>query len=126
MAVDRQKHSQAVTLTGLAFAVNILATVVAAGSERPRPEAACVAYDLHIFTLVEDHGLVEDTAAEVLSDAAFRLLEARLACREGDTKRALDIYDSIISTTFECRPCTAFCCAECPLHSCHGVFNDLG
>ena len=95
MAVHRQKHSQAVTLTGLAFAVNILATVVAAGSERPRPEAACVAYDLHIFTLVEDHGLVEDTAAEVLSDAAFRLLEARLACRKGDTKRALDIYDSI-------------------------------
>ena len=96
MAVHRQKHSQAVTLTvGLAFAVNILATVVAAESERPRPETACVAYDLHIFTLVEDHGLVEDTAAEVLSDAAFRLLEARLACREGDTKRALDIYDSI-------------------------------
>ena len=96
MAVHRQKHSQAVTLTvGLAFAVNIIATAVAAASERPRPETACVAYDLHIFTLVEDHGLVEDTAAEVLSDAAFRMFEARLACREGDTKRALHIYDSI-------------------------------
>jgi hypothetical protein len=96
MAVHRQKHSQSVTLiVGLAFAVNVIATAVAAGSERPPPETACVAYDLHIFTLVEDHGLVEDTAAEVLSDAAFRLFEARLACRDGDTKRALDIYDSI-------------------------------
>jgi hypothetical protein len=96
MAAHREKHSGAVTLTvSLAFVVNIMATAVAAGSERPRSENACVAYDLHILTLLEDHGLVGDFPAEVLSDAAFRMLEARRACLQGDTPHALDIYDSI-------------------------------
>jgi hypothetical protein len=61
----------------------------------PRPEAACIAYDLHVLTLIEDHGLVEDTDPETLRQAAFQMLDARAACRSGDVRRALALYSSI-------------------------------
>jgi hypothetical protein len=58
-------------------------------------ETACAAYDLHLVTLVEDHGLAGTTEAGVLRRAVMRMLEARVACRNGETMRALQIYDSI-------------------------------
>ncbi len=97
MAAQGQIHSPAriaQTIT-LALFGGMVATAALAISPRPRPEAACIAYDLHILTLIEDHGLVEDTEPEILRDAAFTMLEARAVCRAGDVKRALTLYDSI-------------------------------
>ena len=84
----------ALTVT-LALFGSMVATVALANSLRSQPEAACIAYDLHILNLIEDHGLVEDTEPEILRDAAFTMLEARAACRTGNVKRALALYDSI-------------------------------
>lgn len=81
-------------MVGLALILSMVATGICA-NERPPPEAACPVYDLHITTLIEDHGNVGDTDPEVLRAAALRMLDARLACREGDVTRALQIYDSI-------------------------------
>jgi hypothetical protein len=87
------RQSRAATL-GLAL---LMSTVTAslANPEQRRLDAACAAYDDHVLTLIEDHGLVGDTAPEVLSEAAWRMVDARLACREGDAKRAFQIYASI-------------------------------
>jgi hypothetical protein len=70
-------------------------SVIATNPKRASLHPACVAYDLHILTLIEDHGLVEDTEPEVLRDAAFTMLEARVACRAGDVRGALALYDHI-------------------------------
>ena len=79
----------------LALLVSIGTTAALAGPERPRTKAECAVYDLHILTLIEDHGLVEDTEPQVLWEAASQMLAARAACSEGNTQRALQIYDSI-------------------------------
>jgi hypothetical protein len=79
----------------LAVAISTVVIAGAPGSDRSPPEAACVAYDLHVLTLIEDHGLVEDVAPEVLKNAASRMFEARTACRQGDIERAVQIYDNI-------------------------------
>jgi hypothetical protein len=79
----------------LALLVSMAATRAYAGAQRPTLAAACVAFDLHVLTLIEDHGLAEGTDPETLRDAAFQMLEARVACREGDAQRALQIYSSI-------------------------------
>lgn len=91
-----QRHSQAryAPTVGLSLFLSTVATGGCAG-ERLRLEAACPVYDLHVTTLVEDHGIVGDTDPEVLRAAALRMIDARLACRDGDVKRALRIYDSI-------------------------------
>jgi hypothetical protein len=79
---------------GQALFLSMLASAACAG-ERLRPDAACPAYDLHITTLIEDHGIIGDTDHEVLREAALRVIDARLACRSGDVTGALEIYDSI-------------------------------
>lgn len=77
--------------------LTLLLSMAATGSFASdlRPEAACPVYDLHLATLVEDHGTVEDTDPEVLRAATLQMIDARRACRDGDVKRALQIYDSI-------------------------------
>ena len=79
----------------LALVGSVVATAASASSSRHQPEAACIAYDLHVLTLIEDHGLVEDTEPEILRQAAFTMLEARSACHSGDVKRSLALYDGI-------------------------------
>jgi hypothetical protein len=79
---------------GLSVVLSIAATGAWA-DERPRLEAACPAYDLHITTLIEDHGIAGTTEPEVLGDTALRLVDARVACRNGDVERALRIYESV-------------------------------
>jgi hypothetical protein len=65
-------------------------------SPDPLPlETACAAYDLHLVTLIEDHGLAGATEPDVLRGAVTRMLDARIACRNGERRRALQIYDSI-------------------------------
>ena len=54
-----------------------------------------MAYDLHVLTLIEDHGLVGDTEPETLRHAASQMLEPRAACQAGSVKRALALYESI-------------------------------
>ena len=93
MKNPHMRHSHAPTL-GLALLMST-APAALADPERRRLNAACAAYDIHVLTLIEDHGLVGDTVPEVLGGAAFRMLDARLACREGDAKRALRFYGSI-------------------------------
>lgn len=93
MKNSHMRHSRAVTL-GLAFLMST-GPAALADPEQRRLNAACAAYDVHVVTLIEDHGLADDTAPEVLSKAASGMLDARLACREGDAKRALRIYGSI-------------------------------
>jgi hypothetical protein len=79
---------------GLSLFLGMLASA-AYGGERLRLEAACPAYDLHITTLIEDHGIIGDTDHQVLGEAALRVIDARLACQSGDVAGALGIYDSI-------------------------------
>jgi hypothetical protein len=82
-------------MTGFALLISMGATAALAGPERPHMKAECAVYDLHIVTLIEDHGLVEETESQVLWEAASRMLEARAACSRGDTQQGLQIYDSI-------------------------------
>ena len=97
MAPQGQRRSRASNTAAIALALSIsmAAAPSLARSAHPQPEAACLAWDLHILTLIEDHGLVEDTEPEVLSEAATAMLKARVACRTGDVKQALALYESI-------------------------------
>jgi|SRR5688572_26473801 hypothetical protein len=80
----------------LTIAVALAATTPSSASPDPPPlETACAAYDLHLITLVEDHGLAGATEPDVLRGVVMRMLAARIACRNGETIRALQIYDSI-------------------------------
>ena len=97
MTPQGQRYSRAGTalMTGFALLISMGTPAALAGAERPRLDQACVAYDVHILTLIEDHGLVDETEPQVLWEAASRMLEARAACGEGHTQRGLQIYDSI-------------------------------
>jgi hypothetical protein len=82
----------------LTIAIALAATSPAASIASPDPlplETACAAYDLHLVTLIEDHGSAGATEPDVLREAVARMLEARIACRNGEGRRALRIYDSI-------------------------------
>ena len=82
----------------LTVAIAIAATSPTATIASPDPlplETACAAYDLHLVTLIEDHGAAGATDPDALREAVTRMLEARIACRNGEGTRALRIYDSI-------------------------------
>jgi hypothetical protein len=89
----------------LIFALLLLGTTASLGcavaarssaiAEHARADAPCWAYDLHYVTLIEDHGLVGDTAPDVLAEAALSLVDARSACRAGDIARALRLYEAV-------------------------------
>jgi hypothetical protein len=55
----------------------------------------CVAADLRLITLIEEHGEVQDVAAETLAQAFFTVLEARKACNQGQVEAAIGLYESI-------------------------------
>ena len=93
MKTSRLRDSSVATL-GLALLMSTV-TGSLANPEHPRLDAACAAFDVHVLTLIEDHGRFGDTAPEALSEAASQMLAARLACREGDATRALDTYGRI-------------------------------
>lgn len=57
--------------------------------------SACAAYDLHLLTQVEDHGMAGVTEPDVLRAAMLQIVEARTACREGEPLRALRTYETI-------------------------------
>ena len=72
-----------------------LSTPVIADTGRPPADAACHTYDLHVLTLIEDHGLVGETSAEDLREASLQMLEARAACRAGNISHGLSLYEAI-------------------------------
>lgn len=59
---------------------------------RLRPEKACAAYDLHLLTLIEDHGRAQEMRPEEIYAAMITVVEARTACRNGDFDRAHRLY----------------------------------
>jgi plasmid replication initiation protein len=57
----------------------------------------CALRDVAAMTAIEDHGNAADIASEIISAAAFKLLEARSTCREGRIVEALALYGQILN-----------------------------
>jgi len=53
---------------------------------------SCAPHDLAVFSLIEQHGEDRSLAAEIVADVAMKLLDARIACRDGREAEALTIY----------------------------------
>jgi hypothetical protein len=57
----------------------------------------CAQRDANAVLLIEEHGEVQDIAAEKLANAYLTMLTARTACGEGRVADALAIYDKVIA-----------------------------
>ena len=80
-------------LLGVVFALLMqnppgLSTALAAGTAAE----VCAPHDLIVFSLIEQHGKDQSLAAEIVADAAMKLLDARVACRDGREAEAMAIY----------------------------------
>ena len=80
-------------LLGVVFALLMqnppgLSTALAAGTAAE----VCAPHDLIVFSLIEQHGKDQSLAAEIVADAAMKLLDARVACRDGRAAEAIAIY----------------------------------
>ncbi|WP_293809269.1 hypothetical protein [uncultured Bosea sp.] len=71
-------------MSGLSGSVPALAGSTAA--------KACASHDLVVFNLIERHGEDQGLPAEIVADAAMKLLDARVACRDGREAEAIAIY----------------------------------
>lgn len=56
---------------------------------------ACAPHDLAVFSLIEQHGEDRSLAAEIVADAAMKLIDARVACRDGRKAEAIAIYTDL-------------------------------
>lgn len=56
---------------------------------------ACASHDLLVFGLIERHGEDQSLPAQVVADAAMKLLDARVACRDGREPEAIAIYTDL-------------------------------
>jgi hypothetical protein len=92
----RQRHARSVATIhiGLGLLVGLTAWSALA-SEHSLRQVACAAYDVHVLTVIEDHGLIGDTDHRRLAEAAMIMLDARMACGRGETESALALYESI-------------------------------
>jgi hypothetical protein len=54
--------------------------------------SGCASHDLAAFNLVEKHGEDQSLPAEVVVEAAMKLLDARVACRDGRAAETIAIY----------------------------------
>lgn len=59
-----------------------------AADQRLGPEKACAAYDVHLVTLIEDHGRAQEIGPEKIHEAMSTVLQARTACSAGDFDEA--------------------------------------
>src|SRR5262245_36318718 len=57
----------------------------------------CAERDVQVITLLEDHGRVQDTAADALGDAGLTRMEAQTTCYAGRVAEAVSLYDGIIA-----------------------------
>lgn len=62
---------------------------------RPRPEAACAAFDLHLLGQIEEAGFWTSIEAERLFGVVERIVQARRLCSAGRTAEALGLYEAI-------------------------------
>lgn len=79
----------------LAFAATAFMNATSMAESPPFP-TACALREIPVITAIEDHGSVQDVAADRLADATFRMLSARRACYEGRVEAALRLYDEIL------------------------------
>ncbi|HEX8417264.1 MAG TPA: hypothetical protein VF641_06625 [Methylobacterium sp.] len=79
----------------LAPALIALGNASVAETVKTSPAQACAAFDLHVLTLLEDHGRAAAATGQALTTAMTDLVEARGACVRGDYDRALDRYSRI-------------------------------
>jgi hypothetical protein len=56
----------------------------------------CALKEIEVITFIEQHGNAQDMAPDLLARAAFTLMDARMACREGRVSQALALYNSIL------------------------------
>jgi hypothetical protein len=56
----------------------------------------CVARDVEVIILIEDHGAANDFAPERLAKAGLTQMDARVACSEGHVAEGIALYDEII------------------------------
>ena len=86
----------ALRLAGVCLAgLLALATPCLANQGRPSLLQACAAHDLHLLTLIEDHALLGHTEPHRLANAAWDMISARAACREGNHERGLELYGAV-------------------------------
>ena len=55
----------------------------------------CANRDLQLVTLVEAHGQGNSVAPQMVADAFFVVMQARVACSEGRVRDAVALYDGI-------------------------------
>lgn len=85
------------TLPALAcLAVAATAMINTAAIAEPGFPTACALREIRVITTIEDHGALQDVAAERLADATFKMLSARRTCYEGRVDVALKLYDDIL------------------------------
>jgi hypothetical protein len=56
---------------------------------------ACASHDLIVLSLIEKHGEAQSLPAQLVADAAMKLLSARAACRDGREAEAIAIYTDL-------------------------------
>lgn len=56
---------------------------------------ACAAQDLIVFSLIERHGEDRSLPAQILADASMKLINARVACRDGREAEAVATYTDL-------------------------------
>jgi hypothetical protein len=56
----------------------------------------CAARDLNLVTMIEQYGGAQDVSSEQLAGAAFAMMRARNACRQGHVAEAINIYDAVL------------------------------
>jgi hypothetical protein len=69
---------------------------IAATTERGQGDSTCAVRDLSLARAIEKHGAAQDVSPEQLAGAAFTMMRARSACRQGHAAEALIMYDSIL------------------------------
>jgi hypothetical protein len=78
-----------------ALALGFLASPAMAWFERPPPEAACAAFDLHLLRQVEAAGEWRTVEPERLLSVVEAMAGARRLCREGRIAEASRLYEAL-------------------------------
>jgi hypothetical protein len=81
-----------ITLACLCAGAGIAATT----GHTQQGATACASRDLKLMTTIEEHGAAQDISPEQLAGAAFTMMRARNACRQGHIADAINIYDGVV------------------------------
>ena len=72
----------------------LLFAITTAGAE-PTLSRDCAAQDLRLITAIEEHGNAGTVSSDKLAAAYSSVLNARAACRSGQTAQALRLYSDV-------------------------------